>query len=40
MPAPTSAEDKQKLLSIADNFDQLIAQTKIIEAKLADYLKD
>ncbi len=38
MPPPTSPGDKKKLLKIADNFDRLIAQIKIVQNKLARYL--
>ena len=40
MKPPPTDQEKAQLLQIADNFDVLISQTKLIEKKLSDYLKE
>jgi hypothetical protein len=37
---PPSEQEKAQLLKIADNFDVLISQMKVVEKKLSDYLKN
>ncbi|QFG31788.1 cell envelope integrity protein TolA [Pseudomonas umsongensis] len=37
--SPKSDAEKKQLLKVADNFDTLISQMKIIQNKLSDYLK-
>lgn len=39
MEPPKSAAEKRQLLQIADNFDALIAQMKVIQVKLSAYLQ-
>ena len=40
MEPPKSAAEKQQLLEIAENFEKLIAQMKIIQEKLGEYLSN
>jgi len=39
LEAPRTAAEKRQLLRIADNFDELIAQTKVIQKQLSSYLQ-